>query len=212
MKTNTLQSARKFHRSTHLCSAVLGLCLAVTSFAQGNKSSDSVTISREDALLVSVTANVEAIDMEKRDVTLKGPLGNVVTLVADPRVKRFNEIKVGDEVTADYYVALLADLREPTAEERKTPFAVLDARAKAPSGTAPAGGGLRMFKVVASVEGLDRPTRSITLKGPRGNYFTVRARDLENLQKLRLGDTIIVTYAEALAVSLEKTAAKSDKN
>ena len=68
-----------------------------------------------------------------------------------------------------------------------------------------------MFKVVATVEGLDRPTRSVTLKGPRGKYITVRARELENLQKLRLGDTIVVTYAEALAISLEKKAAKANK-
>ena len=63
-----------------------------------------------------------------------------------------------------------------------------------------------------SIEGLDRPTRSLTLKGPRGNYVTVRARDVNNLQKLRLGDTIVVTYAEALAVSLEKTAPKPNQD
>ena len=163
-------------------------------------------------MLVSVTAKVEALDLEKREITLKGPLGNVVTLVADQRVKRLNEIKVGDEITADYYVALLAELREPTAEEKKNPLTVLESKAKAPPGTSPAAGGLRMFKVVATVEGLDRPTRSLTLKGPRGHYVTVRAPDLNKLQKLRLGDTIMVTYAEALAVSLEKTAPKTSKD
>ena len=209
MKNNTLQTTGKIQRAARLGSAFLGLCLAVTSFAQDNK---SLELTRGEALLVSVTAKVEALDLETREVTLKGPLGNVVTLVADQRVKRFNEIKVGDEVTADYYVALLAELREPTAEEKKTPLTVLETKAKAPPGTSPAAGGLRMFKVVATVEGLDRPTRSVTLKGPRGKYISVRARKLENLQKLRLGDTIVVTYAEALAVSLEKKAAKADKD
>jgi len=212
MKNNMLQNTRIIPRGAGFGSAFLGLCLAIASLAQDNKTSASATLAREEALLVSVTAKVEALDLEKREITLKGPLGNVVTLVADQRVKRLNEVKVGDEVTADYYVALLAELREPTAEEKKNPLTVLDAKAKAPPGTSPAAGGLRMFKVVATVEGLDRPTRSLTLKGPLGNYVTVRARDLDNLQKLRLGDTIVVTYAEALAVSLEKTAPKANKD
>ena len=212
MKNNMLQTTGMIQRAFHLGGAFLGLCLAVTSLAQDNKSSAAAALTREDALLVSVTAKVEALNLEKREITLKGPLGNVVTLVADQRVKRLNEIKVGDEVTADYFVALLAELRKPTAEEKKNPLTVLDAKAKAPPGTSPAAGGLRMFKVLATVEGLDRPTRSLTLKGPLANYITVRARDLDNLQKLRLGDTIVVTYAEALAVSLEKVAPKANKD
>jgi len=61
-----------------------------------------------------------------------------------------------------------------------------------------------MFRVVTTVEGLERPTRLVTLKGPLGNYVSVRARNVDNLEKLRLGDTIVVTYTEALAISLEK--------
>ena len=212
MKDNILQPTGITQCAFRLGSALLGLCLAVAAFAQDNKASKPAALAREEALLVSVTAKVEALDLAKREITLKGPLGNVVTFVVDQRVKRLNEIKVGDEITANYYVALAAELREPTAEEKKSPLTVLDAKAKAPPGTAPAAGGLRMFKVVATVEGLDRPTRSLTLKGPRGNYVTVRARDVNNLQKLRLGDTIVVTYAEALAVSLEKTAPKPNQD
>jgi hypothetical protein len=211
MKTNLLKTGG-IQRATRLGCAFLGLCLAVAAFAQADKSSASAGLTRGEALLVNVTATVEAVDPEKREVTLKGPLGNVVTVVADQRVKRFNEIKVGDEVTAEYYIAVLAELREPTAEEKESPLTVLGTMAKAPPGTSPAAGGLRMFKVVATVEGLDRPTRSLTLKGPRGKYVTVRDRDVENLQKLRLGDTIVVTYAEALAVSLEKKTAKASKD
>jgi hypothetical protein len=51
----------------------------------------------------------------------------------------------------------------------------------------------------------------VTLKGPRGNYATVRARDHRNLEKLRLGDTIVVTYTEALAISVDKASVKTEK-
>jgi hypothetical protein len=181
--------------------------LATSTLAQTPKSDLSV----EEGIVLNITAKVQAIDHEKREVTLKGPLGNEVTFTVDQRVKRLNEVKVGDDVTADYYVSLAAELRKPTPEEEKEPLVILDAKARAPKDTTPAGGQLRMFKVVTTVEGLERPTRLITLKGPRGNYVSVRARDLQNLEMLRLGDTVVVTYTEALAISLEKAAPKTPK-
>jgi len=182
----------------------LGLALTLPTFAQESKPSTPPTLSAEKTILVTITAKVEAIDQEKREVTLKGPLGNVVTFVVDERVKRLNEVKAGDHVTADYYVSLAGELREPTEEEKKNPLTVIAGAARAPKGTSPAGGGLRAFKVVATVVGLDLPTQSVTLQGPLGNYASIRAEKVENLKKLRLGDTVVVTYTEALAISLEK--------
>lgn len=47
---------------------------------------------------VEVTANVQAIDHKKRTITLKGPEGNVMTYKVDKSVKRFNEVKKGDQI------------------------------------------------------------------------------------------------------------------
>jgi hypothetical protein len=76
--------------------------------------------------------------------------------------------------------------------------------ARAPKGASPAAGGLRAFKVVVAVIGLDLPTQSVTLEGPRGNSGSIRAENVKNLKQLRLGDTVVVTYTEALAISLQK--------
>ena len=81
---------------------------------------------------------------------------------------------------------------------------MLAGTARAPQGASPAGGGLRAFKVVATVIGLDLPTQSVTLQGPMGNYATIRVENVDNLRKLRLDDTVVVTYTEALAISLQK--------
>jgi hypothetical protein len=190
-----------------LCGA-LWAASQCTGLRAGEQTS-TVTAGREEAVLVSVTASVESIDLAKREMTLKGPLGNTVTFTVDQRVKRLDEVKVGDLVRADYYVSIAAELRKPTAEEEKTPLVVIDAAAKAPPGTAPAAGGLRRFKVVTTVEGLDRPTETITVKGPGGNYLTARVADPSRLTQLRIGEKIIVTYTEALAISLEKAEKKS---
>ena len=41
---------------------------------------------------------VEAVEGQSRSVTIRKPDGTVVTTVAGPEVKRFDEIKVGDKV------------------------------------------------------------------------------------------------------------------
>ena len=50
------------------------------------------------AEVVKLTATITAIDKATRDVTLKGPQGNEVTLTAGPDVKNFDKLKVGDQV------------------------------------------------------------------------------------------------------------------
>ncbi len=76
--------------------------------------------------------------------------------------------------------------------------------AKAPSHEAPGAAHVRRIKVVTTIEGLERPTQSITIKGPRGHYLSARVEDPSNLEKMHIGDNIVVTYTEAIAVSLDK--------
>ncbi len=193
-----------------LCSALLAAGLTAALAAEEEQPAAAAPpMGRKDAVLVTVTASVEAIDPDTREVTLKGPLGNSITFTVDKRVKRLGEVKVGDLVQAEYYVSLAAEVRQPTPEEAEHPLQVLEAGGKAPADAAPAAGGLRQFKVVTTIEGLDRPTRTVTVKGPRGNYLTARVADPERLTKVRIGETVVITYTEAVAISLEKAEKKS---
>src|SRR5688500_7821735 len=100
-----------------LCGALLTLGLSAGLAADERPAAASPRIAREDAVLVTITASVESIDQANREVTLKGPLGNSVTFTVDQRVKRLNEVQVGDFVRADYFVSVAAELRKPTPEE-----------------------------------------------------------------------------------------------
>jgi len=51
---------------------------------------------------------------------------------------------------------------------------------------------------------LDRPTETITVRGPAGHYYMAHVADPENLTKMHIGDTIVVTLTEAAVVSLER--------
>jgi hypothetical protein len=203
---------KKQTKSSLIPAAALAAVLTLNALAQDASPTTKEPLSAERTVLVTVTAKVEAIDQAKREVTLKGPLGNVVTFVVDKRVKRLNEVNVGDDVTADYYVSLAGELRAPTDEEKEHPLTIIEGGVRAPKGTEPAGGVLRGFKVVATVVGLDLPTQSVTLQGPRGNTGSIRAEDVDKLKQLRLGDTVIVTYTEALAISLEKATPSKSKD
>ena len=187
-----------------LCFTLLALSQGDALGAEKKPGASAARMTREDSVLVTVTASVESIDAAKREVTLKGPLGNTVTFTVDPRVKRLGEVKVGDLVRAEYYISFAAELRKPTPEEEKTPFVLLETTAKAPPGASPAAGALRQFKVVTTIEGLDRPTQTVTVKGPRGNYLTARVADPSRLTQVRIGENVVITYTESLAIALEK--------
>ncbi len=194
---------QRLHRWMHTLAAA-AFALALPLF------SADAPHARQEAVVLSLTGKIQDVNLDKREITVKGPLGNVVTLGVDPRVKRLKEFKAGDEITADYLIAVAAEVREPTAEEKATPLVVLEEKAKAPAGTDPAVGGVRLFKVVTTVEGLDRTTQCVTVKGPLGHYVVAHAKHPEIIEKLRIGQPIVITYAEALALSLEKKAKRTE--
>src|SRR5215471_7889887 len=168
-----------------LCGALLAALPYSAACAEDQPASKdkSDVLGRQEARLISITSKVEAIDLPNREVTLKGPLGNSETYVIDKSVKRLDEVKVGDLVTADYYISIAAELRKPTAEEAKNPLVVMEAGGKAPADAAPAAAGARRLKVVTTIEGLDRPSQTVTVKGPRGRYLTARVADPSRLTK-----------------------------
>jgi hypothetical protein len=61
---------------------------------------------------VEIRAKVTAIDKEKRTVTLQGP-ENTRTIKVDPKVKRFDELAVGDDVIVRYTEAIAIAVKKP---------------------------------------------------------------------------------------------------
>lgn len=178
-------------------------------FAQDTATPKDQPMGRAEAIHATLTAEVTAVNLATREVTLKGPQGNEVTVEAGPAVKRLDEVKVGDNVRVDYLVAVAAEVRPPTAEEAQHPLVIMDAGGRAPGESAPAGGVARQLKVVTTIEALNRPDQTVTVKGPMGNYLTARVADPERLTKVHIGDTVVIVYTEALAVSLEKVEKKA---
>jgi hypothetical protein len=59
-----------------------------------------------------ITATVEAIDYDTREVTLRGPGGDSRTVVVDPSVERLRDVKVGDEVVVRHTEAVALTVKK----------------------------------------------------------------------------------------------------
>ena len=151
-----------------------------------------------------VTAKVTAINYATREVTLQDSWGHTETIIAGPHVQRLNEVQVGDNVAADYVVSLVAELRPPTSEESANPITTVEVSGRSPKGSDPAAGAARGVRIVTTVQAVDLGNMLVTLKGPMGDTVNVRARKLENIKKLHVGDTLVITYVDAMAISLVK--------
>jgi hypothetical protein len=168
------------------------------------KSTDAKPVSYEKSVSGSVSAKVKSIDHASREVTLQGDKGNEETFTVARSVKRLDEVKPGDTVKVDYQATLSAELRPATPEEKEHPIALLGATGRAPSTTAPAAGAGRALRIVTTVEAVDVSNMLVTLRGPLGDLAVVKGRNPENVKKLRVGDTVVITYTEAAVVSLVK--------
>lgn len=154
---------------------------------------------------IDIEAKVEAVDYEKREVLLRGPMGNLVTVEAGDNVKRLNEIKVGDSVHAKFFTYLQAEFRDPTEEEVANPLVILEDTVKTVKDLPPGGATGSLIKAVVTIEIIDRPDMMVTVKGPQGNYVSIPVSDANLLEELKIGEIVILTYVDTVALVLEKT-------
>jgi len=190
-------------KSLKIYSLVLIAFIFITNNVTGQESQDTRP-PKEKWSLVAMQGTVTAIVKESREITLMGPRGDLVTITAGEAVERFDEIAVDDVITFEYYTYMMAEFREPTAEELAEPIVVIAEGGKAPEGMDPGAVVGAVVKAVVTIEVLNRPYMLATIRGPQGNYMTLDVEDEELMKELHIGQVLIFYYAEAVAVSLEK--------
>jgi hypothetical protein len=69
-------------------------------------------------------------------------------------------------------------------------------------------GATELTTIKASVEAVDQKNRIVTLKGPRGNVFSIPVSErVKHLAQVKAGDVVEVAHYEAVAVEVKKTEA-----
>jgi Cu/Ag efflux protein CusF len=154
----------------------------------------------------TVTATVQSIDPATRTVLLKGRNGKVVEVTVGDEARNFDQLKVGDVVTAVYREALTLNLKKKgdgIASVEENPSMERAAVGEKPGGTVG-----REVRIVANVVAVNAKTSTVTLKGPKGNTQDLKVEDPAQLANIKKGDQVEAVYTEALAISVEPAVKK----
>jgi hypothetical protein len=149
---------------------------------------------------VTVTATIQAIDSTTRRITFRNTDGSEDTVTAGPEVQRFNELKVGDKVTFTYYESTVYQLRKGGTDKMAT-----EAGALMPGGRKLPGGTMaRQTVQTVTVKSVDMSVPSITVTTSDGRTVTRKVEKKSNLEGVKPGDKIDITYTEALLTSVDR--------
>jgi hypothetical protein len=147
-----------------------------------------------------IKATVEAVELESREITLKGPKGHPITLRVEERVRNLPQVQVGDEIVVRYHESVGLQLRRLEAND---PALFEETAGGSEAGQSHTSGAARQFTVAGYVEAVSPKEKSVTLRGPEGKLIDLYVRDLTVLESLTAGDNVVATYTEAAAVSIE---------
>jgi len=190
-----------------LMCAVLAAALAASASAVETKSSVTATGKPRFEATEKVTgeATVLAINKTKREVTLQTADGDTVVVECGKEVKNFAQIKVKDVVKATYTEKLTVEVGEAGDAETSAEATVSSAK----PGEKPKGQVNAKVQYKANITAIDKAKGTVSLKGTDGREATIKPRNPANLDKVKVGDLVIFTYSEALAVSVSKAGTSS---
>jgi Cu/Ag efflux protein CusF len=174
--------------------------LLVSALIAANASAPQKAITKTGET-VSATATIQAIDHTGRMITLRGEDGTEDTFWVPQDIKRFSELKVGDKVKARYYESYVFQLRRPGD---KAPAAVDPAtKVTRGSGASPSATVAKQMTATVEVLSLNPSVPSITVKTADGHTVTRKIQDAKDLQGVKPGDKIDITYTQAAMVEVE---------
>ena len=165
---------------------------------------DVVWASGGRAIVAEVEGEVIAIDQETREVAVRGPAGNFVTLTAREDGVDLSKIVPGDTIVADYVASIEAEVRAPTEEEEANPWVVLGEMGNTEADSEmTAAGAARLIRAVSTIEAMDS-NGNVMIKDARGRMHTVGGVEMAKMDNVRLGDTVVIIFTEALVLSLKE--------
>src|SRR3954471_11764857 len=136
----------------------------------------AATVSDEEQIM----ATIESVGQRDRTVLLRGPRGALVTVVAGPEIRNFNQLKAGDRVVVRYREALAANLAKPGTAP--PPLQVSQETQRAPVGDRPAGEVTKMVQARVTITGVDAKHNMVSFVGPAQVQRTVEVEDPEMQQ------------------------------
>ena len=187
--------------------------IAIAGCDKGEKAAQSETASAakeaaaalekpalKEKAIITLQATVTAINHETRQVTLQDTEGESFTFIASDEVRNLAQVEVGDKLMVEYLQAI--EIRVLAPGEAEVGVQEIAAGGRAEPGVKPAGAEITETTVIAVIEAIDKENQTATLKGPQGNIQKVKVRNPANLEKVAIGDKVMITYTQAIAVKV----------
>jgi hypothetical protein len=158
------------------------------------------------AVAVEMEAEVTAIDLKTREVTLRGPDGVETTFHAPEKLVKLEDASVGDRVVGTFFAALEGELRTPTAEELAEPWVEMQGESMSADAAHPGVESGRVIRAVVTIEELNAETGTVVIKDSRGKVHMIGDVEPEKMAGVKVGQTAVVVFTQAMALTLEKKA------
>jgi len=169
------------------------LCVTGGALASGQKTITQKNVRKD-------IATITAINKTTRVVTLKSTKGVVEEIVAGPEVQRFDELRVGDKVTFSYQESVVYQIRKPG----QAPAGAINSSGIVRStGPRPGGTVTEQQTKTVTVEAIDKKEARISVRTAEGHGIIAIVDDKGNLNGIKVGDKVDITYTEALMITVE---------
>ena len=149
----------------------------------------------------TTTATIQRIDEPNRFVVVTGADGSGVGVFAPPEFTRFNELRVGDNVTITYYQSTVYKLRRRHA---RAPAVSEEVRAAESASPLPGANFEHQLTERVTVKAVNRGASLISVVGRDGQTITRRVHNPRDLNGVKPGDHIDITYTHAVLASVTR--------
>jgi hypothetical protein len=174
----------------------VGLLLATPM--KGNAGAQEAVINQ-----VTLQGTVQSVDHVGRTVTIRGAQGNIVTLDVPMSVTRFDQVKVGDTISATYSDRVSVRLKPANEPEVDR---VVQSSTTPAAGALPGGNSVRQRETTVTVTAWDPATKVVTFTSPAGVSYTRRVSDSLDptvIAGLKVGQRVDVTRTEASSITMQ---------
>jgi hypothetical protein len=146
---------------------------------------------------ITKSVTIEAINHGTRELTVKLDDGTYEQFTVSNDVKRFDQLKVGDKITAKYYTNLVLRVKLPGEKDVDTSAAGETKNVTRVGGTI-----AKQRTITATITQLDPKIPSITFKGPNNWTYSSKVQDPKAIAKVKVGDKVDITWTEAVLVDV----------
>jgi hypothetical protein len=141
------------------------------------------------------------VNRRKKLVTLEGSHGRQVTIhVYNPY--NLAAAKPGEPFVAKFYE--IATIRKKKPGEALPAASLTEGIVSAAPGQIPGAVAASSMRLTVTIDAIDKAKETVSVKGPDGSLETISVANPSNLNYVKVGDEIVITLSNVVAIALEK--------